>query len=157
MKYYVRDNGSTLEFDGVLLAEASSRDSRPRWVEFKLYRAATGQYVIERIGRSIQFHRYECKTVERNGINAVDYDSVPSTSIPCPMCRPSRIDPEGLFPERDRPWFQTCDTAAGVVKTLTRVDENGSRYLTNVVKDLLGDASRLDDGIYQNYVTQTLG
>lgn len=157
MKYTVRDNGSRLQFDGVLLAESSSKSDRPRWVEFKLYRAATGQYVIERIGRSIQFHKYSCPIVERNRIHAVDYDTVPSSYIPCPDCRPSRIDPEGLFPEQDRPWFQTCDTAAGVVRALTRVDDNGSRFLTNVVKDLLGDASKLDDGIYQNYVTQTLG
>lgn len=42
-----------VEFDGVLLAERSSRtDNEPRWQEVRIYRTSTGKYVTEVVGRS---------------------------------------------------------------------------------------------------------
>ena len=156
MKYSVSDTGTTLNFEGVLLAHSSSRGREPRWVEFTLYRAARGQYVIERVGKSVQYHRRSCNIVGRNNLSRVHPAELPTNYVPCDLCRPSRVDPEGIFPEKDRPWFVTCDSAEGVVRSLERVDKHGSHYLTNVVKNLLSDASKLDRGIYDNFVVQTL-
>lgn len=156
MKYQVRDTGTKLVFEGQKLATSSSKAREPRWVEFTLYKAATGQYVVERIGKSIQFHKYDCNIVERNRLHAVEYEDIPLDYIPCPKCRPSRIDPDGLFPERERPYFQVCESAAGVVHFLEQEDNSGSRYLTNVAKNLLGEASKYDKGIYNSYVVRTL-
>lgn len=42
-----------LEFDGVLLADVSSRDGgRVRWSETRIYRTESGKYVTETVGRS---------------------------------------------------------------------------------------------------------
>jgi hypothetical protein len=125
-------------------------------VEFTLYRADTGQYVVDRVGKSIQFHREGCKVVEQNYLANVPSEEVPANFVPCDRCKPSRFDPEGLFPEREFPYFQTCDTAQGVIKFLERTDRDGLRYLTNVARNLLAEASEHDPGIYNVYVVQTL-
>jgi hypothetical protein len=66
------------------------------------------------------------------------------------------MDPEGLFPERDRPDFQTCETPKGVIKYLEQKDDDDLRYLTNVARKLLAEASEVDDGIYNVYIIQSL-
>lgn len=156
-RYRVKALGTSLSFDGVELATASSRGSDPRWIEFTLYRASTGQYVVSRVGKTIVFHRYDCEITEKNGLDAVEYDTIPSTFVPCQRCKPSRIDPEGLFPEKERPYFQTCDQPEGVVRFLERKGKYDSlMYLTNVARDLLMEASQHDKGIYNVYVDQKL-
>jgi len=156
MRYTVEAKGTRLPFDGTRIASSSSRGSQPRWVEFNLYKADTGQYVVERIGRSIVFHSYDCKRVAKNRLSGVPCEDVPSSFVPCYECRPSRMDPEGLFPERDRPDFQTCDTPKGVIKYLEQKDPDDLRYLTNVARDLLAEASEEDEGIYNVYIIQSL-
>lgn len=48
-----RDGDRDLEFDGRLLATASSReDGRDRWTELRLYATATGGWVLHRLGQS---------------------------------------------------------------------------------------------------------
>lgn len=156
-RYRVKALGTSLSFDGVELSTASSRGSDPRWIEFTLYRASTGQYVISRVGKTIVFHRYDCEITEKNGLDAVEYDTIPSGFVPCHKCKPSRIDPEGLFPEKERPYFQTCDKPEGVVRFLERKGKyDNLMYLTNVARDLLMGASQHDKGIYNVYVDQKL-
>lgn len=155
-RYQVRGNGTVLNFDGTKIASASSRDRDPRWIEFTLYRADTGQYVVDRVGKSIQYHKQGCKVVEQNYLSNVSSEQVPGHFVPCERCKPSRFDPEGLFPERERPYFQTCDTPQGVIKFLERRDRDGLRYLTNVVRELLEEASENDLGIHNVYKIQTL-
>lgn len=156
-RYRVKALGTSLSFDGVKLASASSRGTDSRWIEFTLFRASTGQYVVSRIGKTIVFHRYDCEITEKNGLDAVEYDQIPSGFVPCYKCRPSRIDPEGLFPEKERPYFQTCDQPEGVVRFLERKGKyDNLMYLTNVARTLLLEASQHDKGIYNVYVDQKL-
>lgn len=156
MRYVVKAKGTILPFDGTLLAESSSKGSNPRWVEFRLYKAYTGQYVVERVGKSTQFHAYDCKTVEKNRLSSVTCEEIPAHYVPCPRCRPSRMDPEGLYPERERPDFQTCDKPKGVLRYLEQEDDDGLRYLTNVARELLAEASEKDSDIYNVYMIQSL-
>lgn len=155
-RYQVRGKGTVLNFDGTKIASASSRDRDARWIEFTIYRADTGQYVVDRVGKSIVYHSQGCKVVEQNYLANVPADEVPGNFVPCDRCRPSRFDPDGLFPERERPYFQTCDTAEGVLKFLERKDRDGLRYLTNVSRELLEEASENDLGIHNVYKVQTL-
>lgn len=156
MRYTVEAKGTRLPFDGTKIASSSSRGSNPRWVEFNLYKAYTGQYVVERIGKSMLFHSYDCELVAKNRLSGVPCEDVPANYVPCYDCRPSRMDPEGLYPERDRPDFQTCDKPKGVIKYLEQKDNDGLRYLTNVARELLAEASEEDDGIYNVYIIQSL-
>jgi hypothetical protein len=155
-RYQVRGKGTVLNFDGIKIASASSRGRDARWVEFTLYRADTGQYIVDRVGKSIQYHSRGCKIVEQNYLSNVPAEEVPANFVPCERCKPSRFDPEGLFPERERPYFQTCDKPEGVIKFLEREDRDGLRYLTNVSRDLLEEASEHDVRIYNVYKVQTL-
>lgn len=157
MRYTVSAKGTSLPFEGVMLAEATSRGNGPRWVEFRLYKASGGQYVVERVGRSILFHREDCELVTKNRLSSVSCVDVSMHFEPCMECRPSRMEPEGLYPERERFDFQVCETPKGVIKYLEQEDRKTKlKYLTNVVRDLLADASEKDDGIYNVYVIQSL-
>lgn len=54
-QYRLRRPGDVdLVFDGVLLADATSRDStdQPRWAEVRIYRSNKGRYITETVGRS---------------------------------------------------------------------------------------------------------
>jgi hypothetical protein len=148
MRYTVQDGVRKLQFDGELLAESSSREpGRPRWVEFSLYRTLKGTFVIYRVGRSAIFHDKDCQTVARNRLSVADGAELPRDFVPCKSCRPTRLDMEGVYPETARHYAQTSETAKGIISSLTRFDDNGTAYLTNVARDLLALAAVKDDQI----------
>ena len=41
-----------LEFDGELLGSSSSSSDKPRWMDVNIYGAASGRYVVQKIGRT---------------------------------------------------------------------------------------------------------
>jgi hypothetical protein len=52
--WVVRDDARELHFTGVKLADVSSRSgTKRRWIELRLYRTTGGNYVVERVGRSV--------------------------------------------------------------------------------------------------------
>jgi hypothetical protein len=149
MEFSVKDGVRTLEFNGVKLAESSSRiPNKPRWVEFAVYRTPKGQYVLSRVGFSVYFHSKECYTVARNSLSPVDGMSLTADYIPCSTCKPSQLNPEGVFPETPRFAAWVCSDPLGVVNSLMKEDDNGTEYLTNVARRLLIDASAADPEIY---------
>lgn len=154
--YLVRGRGEAQWVRGEILSRVSSKSKEPRWIEFTLFRAATGQYVVHRIGKSEVFHQENCYLVNKNHLSDVPYAEIPGSFKPCDKCRPSRFDLEGLYPERDRPYFQTCETARGVIKFLEQVDDNDLRYLTNIARKLLSAAAAKDAGIYEAFMVRSL-
>lgn len=154
-EHSVRDGVRTLEFDGILLAASSSwTKNKPRWVEFELYRTPKNQYVLARIGDSVLYHNSECYAVTRNRLSAIAPENLDDDSMPCPTCKASRMDPEGVFPETPRYMAQVSSDPVGVVYTLMQEDDNGLRYLTNVAQRLLIEASTLDVGIRRAFRTE---
>lgn len=148
MEFSVKDGVRKLEFDGVHLAESSSRaPKKPRWVEFSIYRTPKGQYVVSRVGYSIFYHAQECFTVSRNSLSPVDGLTLSAEYVACSTCHPSRLLEEGVFPETPRPAAWVCSDALGVISSLMKQDDNGTEYLTNVARRLLIDASKLDADI----------
>lgn len=148
MQYSIRDGVRTLEFEGVKLAESSSRAyNKPRWVEFSLYRTPKNQYVLSRIGDSVLYHDADCYLVSRNKLSAVDGATLSENFVPCPDCNASRLDIDGVFPETPRYMAQVSVDAIGVVASLMKRDNNGTEYLTNVARRLLVEASRWDEDI----------
>lgn len=157
MEYYVRDKGGgTRKVIGELLGHSSSKGRNPRWIEFTIYKTETGNYVVERVGRSEIFHQEDCYLVNKNHLSSIPYPELAPEYKPCDRCRPSRVDFEGLYPERDRPVFVTCETARGVVRFMEQVDDDDLRYLTNVARKALAEAAEKDDGIYQEYMNGTI-
>lgn len=145
--HVVRDGQRELEFDGKLLSTSSSRRSdSPRWVEFELYRTAGGQYVLSRVGRSTCFHRADCAVVGRNRIELQTRESLGNEATSCHTCRPDARD-DMVAPEQPRYWAQVSETANGVVQSLYKYDDDGTRYLTHVAKRLLTDAALKDDDL----------
>jgi len=53
-----RTNDIPLEFNGELLAEASSQGhgQEGRWTEYRVFRTSTGRYVVECVGRTTILH-----------------------------------------------------------------------------------------------------
>lgn len=150
--YTVKDGRRTLQFEGVLVSESSSRvKGSIRWVEFSLYRTRRNQYVLSRIGQSVLYHSAKCRTVSRNRLNVVDGSELNQNSIPCSECNPNMLDPEGVYPETPRNWAQVSETAQGVVASLKKYDDNGTEYLTNVARELLEIASEADPQIATVY------
>lgn len=160
MRYSVRDGMRTLHFEGELLAESSSRiGTRPRWVEFKLYKTPAETYILSRVGVSIFFHAGDCQVVSRNRLSAVDGAELPVGSVPCPDCTPNLLDMDGVYPETPRFWAQSSakngrqSGAIGVIASLMKYDENGTEYLTNVARRLLEDASEVDEDLASAYAS----
>lgn len=157
MKYYVRDGVRTLEFNGVKLAESSSRDTKkPRWVEFELYRTPKNQYVLARIGVSVYYHSEDCQTVTRNKLSAVDGSELSAAYVPCDFCKPAKLDIDGVYPETPRYAAYVCADAVSVVASLMKQDKNRTEYLTNVARRLLTDAARLDQEIADAFYTDRI-
>lgn len=153
----VKDGARSLKFEGVKLAHSSSRvGERPRWVEFDLYRTPKGQYVISRVGHSLYYHSEDCFTVTRNRLSEVDESQLSKDAVPCPECKPSRITPDGVYPETPRCWAQVSDSPQGVIASVMQYDDNNTEYLTNVARRLLEDASEVDNRLsmafYVDYI-----
>jgi hypothetical protein len=157
MMHIVRDGSRQLKFDGDKLAESSSRSrGRTRWVEFQLYRTAGGQYVLSRIGVSLYYHKKSCAVVSRNKIAGVDVEQLPADLVACENCSPVPSREDTLYPETPRYWAQVSDSAQGVVESLHKYDESGSRYLTNVARQLLTTAAMIDDGVADAFYTEVI-
>lgn len=154
--YEVWDGRRHISFNGVLLAESTSRTGgAPRWIEFRLYRTQAGSYVIERVGHSTVFHARGCESSPsaRNGDRPVP---IPMGATPCIYCRPDPHMPVGYM-EEDRPWVLVTDTAHGAVEALYKHDpKTGARYFTKVVSSLLDDASEHDEEIEDLFRYETI-
>lgn len=153
MEYLVRDGIVTLKFNGTKLAESSSRFvNKPRWVEFQLFKTYGGQYVLARIGISVIYHTEKCAVVSRNKLSQVNGEDLSAVYTPCEKCNPSLLGPDGVYPETPRYWAQASEKPQGVIDALIQYDNNGTRYLTNVAKELLEDASKYDEKIRQAFL-----
>lgn len=133
-------NGRNFKFDGVLLAESSSRRAGvQRWVEFGLHRSDGGAYILSRVGHSLLFHGPGCDVVRRNDLRI---GAVPAGGVPCELCRPG-YDDGVVCPEMPRYWAAMFTDPSSVVGALERQGESG-RYVTNVAARLV-EAAAMED------------
>lgn len=86
----VRDGSRLLRFHGQRLAFSSSeRPGVQRWSELTLYQTATGEYLIQKVGRSTVAHSPECHYVTHrmpSWLDAREEGRVRRT--PCVECQP---------------------------------------------------------------------
>jgi hypothetical protein len=156
--FRVRDSSTRIiQFDGALLASSSSRENRSqRWIEFNLYKTIGGSYVIAREGVSKIYHGHGCDVITRNSLVDAPRSSLAPDMVPCRLCRPDLSNMPMIYPERSRYWAQVCDSPRSVVESLYRRDETGAHYLTIVAEELLAAAARVDTGIADAFLVETI-
>ena len=152
-EYEVVNGKRRIRFEGELLATSTSwEQGADRWVEFALYRTASGNYVLSRIGRSVLYHLPECSISQRNHLEDSVRSDLPADAVPCMRCQPHLVQ---NFPavclERQRYWGQVCDSAEAVIASLERLDSSGARYMTNVSQRLVEAAGEIDPDIDRAY------
>jgi hypothetical protein len=153
----IQDTGRTLQFEGTMLGESSSwRQGATRWVEFALYRTEAGTYVLSRVGQTMLYHDLACPVVERNNLDTIPSTAVNDTQVPCPDCQPNLRIAAEVAPEAPRHWALVSETPEGILDSLYRYDETGTRYLTSVAQRLLTHASEKDPRIAGAYRTETI-
>lgn len=152
----VKDGIRELQFEGTLLSKSSSRVRHStRWIEFELYKTVNSSYILSRIGVSLVYHGAACPLVSRYGLNELAFNDLMDDSIPCQECQPS--ESAGLvFPEKYRYWAQVSEEPVAVLDALYKYDDNGAKYLTNVAKRLLEEASTTDLKIAEIYMTERI-
>jgi hypothetical protein len=154
--FEVKDGARTLQFEGELLADSSSkrRDSI-RWIEFRLYKTKSGSYILSRVGVSVIFHGAACSLVKKYGLQEVAYDDLEKNSLACEECDPDE-SLDLVFPEKYRYWAQVSEEPDAVLDALYKYDDGGARYLTNVAQRLLEQASSKDSGIEYVYKIEVI-
>lgn len=147
----VKDGARTLQFEGELLGKSSSwRKGSTRWIEFELYKTASGSYVLSRVGVSLVYHGAACPLVKRYGLQEISFSDLVEDSIPCEQCYPSE-EVDLVFPEKHRYWAQVSEEPTAVLDALYKYDDGGARYLTNVAQRLLEAASKKDSAVESVY------
>lgn len=158
--FQVFDGDRVFQFDGALLAHASSyRADSNRWVEFDIYRTAAGSYVVARVGYSVLYHREGCQVVRRGRHEPAQVATLGKDSKPCELCEPdANLDaPNALiYPEKPLHWAQVCSSPDAVISILSKDDPYGNRYFTHVARRLIGEAAKIDDGIKDAYYIETI-
>lgn len=156
MFYEIKSDDRTYQFNGVILAESSSKSSysKDRWVEFTIYKTPKGQYVVSRIGMSVVYHVSGCESIEHHSLYESDRSTLSTSSVPCTKCNAGKSKATEVYPEVDRSYVMECSDPQGVIEFLHKKDKNGVKYLTNVAKDALEDASDVDDEFSKAYYTR---
>ena len=152
--FRLKDGNRVIKFSGEFLAEATSKeDDSLRWSEFKLYKTQSGKYVLQRVGLSIVYHTTWC----RHGLDPVPKETVVSGGwVPCSKCRPDLDTDAVICPEKMRVKVVMTPDAESVVKSLYMKDSDNVFYLTNVAKELLTEASKVDEDIEKAYTEEYL-
>jgi hypothetical protein len=152
-KHRVRDGQRIIEFEGVVLADVSSRKANgPRWTEMRLYRTNAGTYIYEKVGVSVVVHAPGCPDIigklPRFQERHPGADPSDGKWWFCERCGTRAVhgDITKLLVETDRYWATIAEDPAQIVDALYR-RKNGARSMPRVSLDLLGVASEVDDKI----------
>ena len=158
--FQVNDGDRILKFEGAVLGHASSfSPDAERWVEFDLYRTEGGSYVVARTGYSVLFHAEGCGVLRKGRHRPAQVATLAEDSRPCTLCNPTvSVDQahELIYPETPIHWAQVCQSADAVIEALAKYDTSGSRYFTNVSRELIRQAAELDTAIKDAYYVEQI-
>lgn len=145
MTYQVRDGARLLSFEGELLGAVSSRRGDPRWTEMSLYRTLKGQYVLEKVGRSVMTHVVGCPEIlgDIPRFQEAHPGDDPDVGYIFHHCVPEEYDFTALLVEADRYWATVVDDPEKIVEALYR-RRQGIRHLPRIGIDLLEQVSQND-------------
>jgi hypothetical protein len=147
--------GST-EFEGTLIAETTTySDSKPRWLEIRLYRRDGGGWVLHRASKSLVYHSISSRCHRKKGElsgtpvtvgELLDLeDGFGADAEPCPNCSALDLDRMPLSArvrfEYPRHTINHCQTVEEVVDNLTVDRRTAVRSWSAPVTDLLTKAA----------------
>lgn len=134
-------------FDGTKLGEVSSRQdvSISRWTELSLFKTDSGQYILEKVGRSIVTHVSGCSEIRGRipRFQEAHPGDDPDFGYHYHECVPVEYDFTQLLIEEDRYHTTVSPDPRQIVEALYRTKPN-SRYLPRVSINLLISAEKHD-------------
>lgn len=159
MKYRIKDGARAVEFDGEKLAESTSDDGKAqRWTDLTLYRTNSGLFVIHRVGRSVVYHAQDSRCTRQAQPTLASLLTADPDYIACRKCNPPDIysAPQNVtvLVEQDRHAAIISETARGVVDVLHGKDGNGTLFMTHTARQLIEEASRVNNDIRQAWEVQ---
>lgn len=144
-----------LDFQGRLLASASTeRSDSTRWTILALYRtdAPGHQYILQKIGESVVFHKLGSTCSRRAQFSMLD--DLSEQAEPCETCWPDDTVrmPNAVLMEQADYGIVKCPNPEAVEKALTRRRKDRDTgmeesYLSYPARQILYGAARVDDGI----------
>lgn len=141
---------STIEFDGRLLAEVSSRRAAPRWTELRLYETDSGVFLLESVGVSIVLHAPGCpdivKDIPRFQAEFPGEDPSGGKFWYCETCAKNATDMTALLVESNRYSASYSEHAGEIIEELYR-HKGGARSLPPMSLELLEAASEVSEPI----------
>ena len=150
--FRIQDKSRVVTVFGDHLATSSSyANGKTRWIVFDLYKSNLGTYVVHRVGKSVVVHTSDCSNTLDGGLEPTHRDHLDRDVSLCHLCKPDR-ESTYVFPEKERHFVATCDTASGVLDFLSRYDERTeSLYYTDVAARLLERACEVDTELNVEY------
>lgn len=153
--YKVRDGLDVIEFVGERIGHASTRKpDKVRWTEVDIYRTRAGNYVVVRVGASVQYHRAGSKCA--SGITITGYQ-IGASSEPCDVCDPDvpedvEFNPEESFVhEVTRSQADVVEDAESVRRVLEHANPSPSTpRLSWVAREALRIAAAVDPALEQS-------
>lgn len=113
--FTVVDRMREIEFSGKMLGSSTTEnDDSLRWTEINIYRTDGGNYIVERLGRSLIYHRASAPC-RGDGWVEVAGNKLPDESEPCPSCKPKAPEDSG-FVQTETFYHETTKSSAEVVK-----------------------------------------
>lgn len=165
----VQGDGREYIFDGHELASYDSRVDlqtgqfrrKPRWLEFHLFRADDGEYVLQTVGRSLMLHLAGCPVPKEKlprfqerfpGEDPSDgnFWFCDDYQDPLESIEPGNVNLTELLAETDWYTVTVSPEPKQIVKALYRRKE-GARILPWSAQELLDDAADEDEGIRAAY------
>jgi len=136
----VRDGNRIYTFPGWQVAYSSSeRPGVPRWSELTLYRTLSGEFYLQKVGRTTVAHREECRFVNHRMPSWLDaHEEAKVRRTACAECQPvvgDAMDPHTRL-EPQRYTVYRSDTFVGICELLAE----GRPTLPPVVSRLISHA-----------------
>ena len=142
----VRDGNRIYTFPGWQVAYSSSeRPGVPRWSELTLYKTVSGEFYLQKVGRTTVAHREDCRFVNHRMPAWLDaHEEAKVRRTACAECQPlvgDRMDPHTRL-EPQRYSVYRSDTLLGIYVLL----QEGRSNLPPVVSRLISLASTWEAG-----------
>lgn len=161
MKHTVFDRLVEIEFEGTRLGSASTeRDDSLRWTEIHIYRTEAGNYVIQRLGRSVVYH-VTGKPCSRG--QEVLGELIPNSSEPCETCNP-RVPEDFDFDASEMFVHEVTLSSADVVEDPADVHEKlstfdkdrGVKRVSRVASRAIQDAAAKDPVLLNSLIRKRI-
>ena len=165
-EFTARNGVERFVFEGVMLASTTTeRKDSSRWTEVKLFRTEGGKYVLEKVGRTLVYHRLDGFNIHKGRADygvVTDAELLDDEALPCPECLPPWDPTDPVKMETDRYFAIFTETASALVDACRVTDNDpesdghGTVFIPNVARRALVKAAERDAGIEAAYLTQRI-